>query len=78
VGRGPYQSDPVAQVRVVRVVVDEVGRDAQDDNGGDGVQSVIGGEEGAVEFVRADCRCTVVCPWSCGAVRIGATSESHC
>lgn len=76
-GREMYQSDPVAQVRVVRIAVDKVGRDAEDDDGGDGVQSVVGGEQGAVKFVRADCRRTVVCCWSCGAVRMGATSESH-
>jgi hypothetical protein len=72
-----YQSDPVAEVCVVRVVVDEVRRDTQDNDGGDSVQSVISSEQWAVESVRADCWCTVVCCWSCGAVRVGATSVSH-
>ena len=62
----------------MRVVVDEVRRDAQDDDGGDGVQSMVGGEQGAMESVRADVGSTVVCCWSCGAVCVGATSESHC
>ena len=42
------------------------------------MQSMVGGEQGAMESVRADGGSTVVCCWSCGAVCVGATSESHC
>ena len=70
-----YDGDPVAQVRGVFKVVDEVRGDAEDDEGGGEVECVVRGQQRAVQAIRADGGSAVV---SCGlGVCVGATSESH-
>lgn len=75
-----YKSEPVAQVRVVRVVRNEVCRDTKHDQGGDGVKGMVCSEERAVGSVGADGRGAVVV---CGGGRccrcyVTATTEGHC
>jgi hypothetical protein len=65
-------------VSVVRVMAEEVRRDTEDDQGGDGVQCMIRREKRAMKFVRADGGGAVVGRWSCGSIRVGAASECHC
>ena len=75
--RATYKGDPVPQVRVVSVLADEVCGDTEDDQGGDGVQSMVCSEKRAVEFVRADSRGAVVVRRCCCCC-IVTTSECHC
>jgi hypothetical protein len=66
---GAYYSDPVPEMRVVRVVRNEVRGDRHDDDGRDPVQGMVRKDKGTMDFARAGGRSTVV---------VRSVCTSHC